>query len=452
MIDMSVAVSSSPKKYILLVLPLILLAVGLNQIGWQVAVSLALFCIFYVTLNRFAWVLLVLAPLGLLLGSVLHIEIRPNWLYDMSIGEVFVMTSFLSLFLDVLFGIRSTLRISLLGWILVLYVIAALCSVFYVSDYPLFVAGMKVLVLSIMSYLSALNLFDTKSKIKTFCSSLVIFTAVLSLQIFYLFFKSGFSPAIFFDRSSIVFPFGALALVTASIAFLVPLLFSLSLHYKHTEKISFFSALVAIIGVVAVFASLGKAAALSLVIGLILLFWHFKQQRIIMALLVLFFVITSVSFLSPYVQGFWERLARISIDSTTSFRIEEYEVAARLILDNPVKGLGIGEQLNQYQRLLHPDYSELANNYFLQAGMDLGFIGITILAFIILLILGLAVKLNKLRTLPIASGLAISIIIALVNGLFEVTIFALQYAIIFWLVVGMSSRIRKDKLLYEPKS
>lgn len=448
---MSEPVLSSQKKYILLALPLIFLGVVLNQIGWQLAVGLTLFCIFYVTFNRFAWWLVILAPVGLLLGTVFHLEIRPNWMYDVSLGEIFIMTAFIGLVLDVIFDIRRDLRISAIGWLLGSYVLLAFCSIFYISDQPLFVAGMKVLILSFMAYISALNLLDTKSKIDAFCKSLFIFVGVLALQIFYLFFRSGFSTAIFFDRSSIIFSFGALALVAASLVFVIPLILSLSIRYQKIERFLLFSLFISCLGILAVFITLSKAAALSLAIGLAILFWRFKQQRIIIVLFVSFFLLLSILFLSPYVQGWWDRVARTSIDNSTSFRIEEYQIATGLIADHPILGLGIGEQLNQYRRLIHPNYGELANNYFLQVGMDLGFVGLAIFTLLAFAIIRLLFKLNQQKSSPLAWGLIASIVVAIINGLFEVTIFAFQYAIIFWLIIGLSNRLKTDKYLYELK-
>jgi uncharacterized membrane protein len=97
------------------------------------------------------------------------------------------------------------------------------------------------------------------------------------LQIVYILFRAGFSPAIFFDRSSITLPFGPLALVAAMLAFLLPLIFSLYFEFNKKSSIAFWALLIFGIGVMAVFVSLGKAAAMSLVIGLLFLFLNLSQ-------------------------------------------------------------------------------------------------------------------------------------------------------------------------------
>lgn len=438
------------KKPIVYLLPLVFLLSALNIIGWQIAIALAIFCIFYVTLNQSAWWLVVLAPLGLLLGTILHLEIRPNWIYEISLGEIFIMAAFLSLVFDTIFGLRPQgIKIPSTGWWLIGYSLLALVSVFYVYDYELFVAGMKVLVVSIVSYLSVVNLLDNQHKIKALITSLTIFAGVLALQVLFLLFQSGFSPAIFFDRSSITFPFGALALVVAIIAFLLPLIFSQVIESTKGSKLFGLSLIVFGLGSIAVFVSLGKAAILSLMIGLIILFWRFRRQRIIMSLLVSFFILISLVFFSSYVESFWQRFAGLSLDNTTSFRLEEYKAARYIITNHPWLGLGIGEQLNEYRRLLHPDYGELANNYILQATMDLGIIGVLLYLGVLFSIVASVFKLNKKVVTPLVFGLTAGIVVALINGLFEVTMFAFQYAIIFWLIVGLIYRIGLNNKIYE---
>lgn len=430
------------KKYVFVLLPIIFLAGALNVVGWQVALGLGLFLFFYILANQWAWVLIVLAPLGLLLGTIFGLEVRPNWIYEISLGEIFIMAGFATLLLDTIFGLRQKkLLVTGVGWWLIVYTLLAAASVFYVRDYELYVAGLKVLVLSIMAYISCLNLLDTKPKVKALLSSLSIFVGVLAIQIFYILFKAGFSPAIFFDRSSITLPFGPLALVAAMLALLLPLIFSIYFEFHKKENLAFFSLLIFGLGIVAVFISLGKAAALSLIIGLLFLFWRFKEQRIIITLSLLFFIVVGMLTLSPYVQGFWQRFASFSIDTTTTFRVEEYKVARQIITDHPLLGIGVGEQLNQYRRLLHPEYGQLANNYILQAGMDVGLIGVALYVGVILSILMLLYRLNKKGSSPIVWGITAAVIAAGINGLFEVTIFAFQYAIIFWLIIGLARHL-----------
>lgn len=434
------------KKYVLFFLPLIFISAALGLIGWQFVVVISLFLIFYIIANHYAWMLMVLAPLGLLLGTIINLEVRANWIYEISLGEIFIMSAFVSLLLDTLFGLRrEKFNITNTGWWLVAYTILAIASIFYVRDYELYVAGLKVLILSIMAYVSAVNLLITKPQLKAMLTSLVIFVGILASQILFILFKAGFSPAIFFDRSSITLPFGPLALVSATLAFLLPLVFSIYFEYHKKEKLAFLSLLVFGFGTLAIFISLGKAASLSFIIGLLFLFFRFKSQRIIITLSILFFTALAALTLTPYIQGFWQRLASFSIDTTTTFRIEEYKAAQKIFTEHPWLGIGVGEQLNEYRRLLHPDYGQLANNYILQAGMDLGGIGITLYLGIISSVLLLLYKLNRFNSFPLIWGITAAIIAAGINGLFEVTIFAFQYAIIFWLVIGVARRFQLDK-------
>ena len=51
-------------------------------------------------------------------------------------------------------------------------------------------------------------------------------------------------------------------------------------------------------------------------------------------------------------------------------------------------------------------------------------------------------SLNRKRSSPLIWGITAAVLAAGINGLFEVTIFAFQYAIIFWLVIGFARHLR----------
>jgi O-antigen ligase len=90
----------------------------------------------------------------------------------------------------------------------------------------------------------------------------------------------------------------------------------------------------------------------------------------------------------------------------------------------------------------------LVNNFFVQALIDLGVVG---LGLVMALVGGIMKKARSAIKLSLAHGgyyvvllygFGASLIVAFLNGLVEVTFFALPYAIIFWLLMGAYANIQ----------
>jgi O-antigen ligase len=204
-----------------------------------------------------------------------------------------------------------------------------------------------------------------------------------------------------------------------------------------------------VISLLAAFLTLGKGALLSLAIGLIyLLVIKIKEKRLASVLFGGLFVIILYLFFSFYFTGLFSRLGRFFVDSSTQFRVLEYQAAWKLIKAHPWFGLGAGQQLLYYGRVLAADYKELANNYLIQAMLDLGVLGLAAILFVI----GALVR-NARRIMAqagsaygvLAVGFVASMIVALINGLVEVTFFAMSYGIIFWLLAGTFASLENSK-------
>ena len=123
----------------------------------------------------------------------------------------------------------------------------------------------------------------------------------------------------------------------------------------------------------------------------------------------------------------------IDENANTEFRILEYETSIKVIDDNLYTGAGVGQQLHHFKKLLNNDNPQLVNNFFLQTMIDFGVIGLSILFYIISIIFIKIKKMfkNNKKENILAIGLFASILVAFLNGLFEVTFFAVPYVFLF---------------------
>lgn len=425
---------------------LILLVLGAFNILSPLVIGglAAVVAVYFFTGSDIAF-LLIAAPLLLLPGQFLRLEIRPNWFYEMSLAEIALLSGLILFAVAIIVkDWKKPLHFGTTGKLLGLYLLFALSSFFWISDVQLYVASLKVLVFSLIAFVLAINLLDKQRRIAAFMYSIAAFAGLLSLQVFYVLFRLGFLGALLSDRSTILVPFGPLALVAAMLALLLPLLLGYYFHLPKQHKARLFFLIVFLVGGMALFMSLGKAAVLSVLVGLGFLFYKLRGHRVILSLSFLFCIMCALVALSPFVNGFKQRLSNIFVDGTTTFRVAEYYAGYRIVSSSPWIGVGVGEQLNQYRRLLHPDYGQLSNNYLMQAAMDLGVLGLLLYIALLISIVRSLIKLNKHLPGPFTWGLTASACVVAVNGLLEVTVFAVQYAIILWLLFGLiQARLRQ---------
>ncbi|MBI4812667.1 O-antigen ligase family protein [Candidatus Falkowbacteria bacterium] len=504
-------------RLLLIIAPLFLLLVLFNLTSFYIILSLIVLALVYVFLKRQLWIFLVLAVPSLVFGKFINFYVNPGWVYEMSLAEVFILAAAIVFLLDKFLNKNiEKIKIDKLSFFLAAYALLAVASFWQIIDFRLYIFGLKVLIFSFLSYFLALNLFGneadtipsvipgfrlaedgesrqvtrppagkvgnpeslpvvnvdaildpgstagmTEKKMKWFLYGLAATAVILSVQIFVKFYQMGWSSKFFFDRSNILIPMGPVALVSAILVLLLPIILTFYFDVSVKEKSPLapsagsgqapfikgggkpFLLLSFIFGSLAVFLTLGKAAILSLFAGLFYLFIKLKDRRIIFILTVAFFIILSYIFFSSFFTGLAERLAHIFVDANTKARIMEYEVGWKIIKDNLWLGVGSGQQLVYFRKLLN--YSQCVNNYFLQAAIDLGILGFALVCLIAVSIFGSVrkyLKVPKGRNVLLAYGFTASLIAASLNGLAEVTFFALQYAVIFWIMLGAFANLK----------
>jgi hypothetical protein len=435
-------------RLIFLLAPFLFFLILYNKVSLSLIIGTIILCILYLFFKNYLWVLLVISVPGLIFGKILNISITANWIYEARLAEVLILMSALLFILDILFGDASRkIKINSLSVLLYTYLLFSLYSYQGIVDFRYFIFGLKVATYGFLAYFLALNLINSKKKIIAFLYGLSLTSLILSLQIFFKFYEMGFSSAFFFERSTILIPIGPIATTAAILAFLSPLNLAFYYYLDKTNKFKPFIFLCFAISFLAVFLTLGKGAILSLLIGLFFIFVKLKEKRTSFILFVLLFLSLVYFIFNPFLVGLFERIKYVFIDRNTDFRIKEYTTGWKIIKNNLIFGIGTGQQLSYFKKLLNMETSNLVNNFFLQSMIDLGIIGLSLIFLLLLSIIKKTKKIFKSfldksnKNYFLAIGFASSLIIAFLNGLVEVTFFALPYAIIFWLSLGVFENI-----------
>ncbi|MBL7198441.1 MAG: O-antigen ligase family protein [Candidatus Omnitrophica bacterium] len=126
------------------------------------------------------------------------------------------------------------------------------------------------------------------------------------------------------------------------------------------------------------------------------------------------------------------------IENSSSFRINLWKESLQIIEDFPVIGIG----LNTYSRV-GPKYTKgeggyYPHNSYLQLAAETGIIGLFSFLWIIIKLFKLGLHFLKDRKEPLILGLLTALLAFLIHSFFDVNLYALQLATLFWFVLGLA--------------
>ncbi|MEA3398558.1 MAG: O-antigen ligase family protein [Patescibacteria group bacterium] len=431
-------------KIILLALPLTVILVYLDKVSLFIILAVLGLAIFYVCFRQYTWIVLILAIPTLTLGRIINIPITADWVYEARLAELILFFISAIFILDIYFNNKlKQLKVNFLFILLLALTLVSMASFFYIISFRYYIFGLKAVVFSFLAYWLALNLINSKERIKYFLYSLIASALILSVQLFVKFYQTGWSSKFFFERNTIFVPIGPVATSAAILAFLTPIILAFYLSKQDDKKYRALIFAGFIISLLAVFLTLGKAAIFSLLVGLLFLIKNIKN-KIPFVLMVLWFVVLVYFAFNPYLSGLFERVKTTFVDVNTEFRIKEYKTGWELISEHPLIGVGAGQQLAHFKEKLDLESPQQVNNYFLQPFIDLGVIGFSLVVLIFISVFKKAWQAAKNNPKNIlVLGFTAALIVAGLNGLAEVSFYALPYAIIFWLTMGAFENIFK---------
>ena len=439
MVNNSVQIRPNLEKILLLTVFIFLLtaAITLNKPG--IFYVLAIFFATFFFLKDFLWLAPILALPALTLGEALKFELTPYWHYDYTVAEAILLLALAVFLLDKLLNADlARLRFDRISFFLLLYFAIAASSFWQIIDLHYYLFGLKAIFFSFVGYLLASNLVDSKAKLRIFLYSLTATLLILAIQIFFKFYQLGFSEKFFFERKLIILPLGPLATVASIIALLLPVVFVFFLAEKKLQAKALILPIFCF-GFFALFLSLGKAAILACLVAFTYLFFRLKKIRGYFLIVIILGAVLGAIYLAPLASGLAMRIKTTFVDVNTQFRVLEYRTASRLISDHLLFGVGAGQQLYFFKKLMNFDTSELVNNFFLQALLDFGLIGLASVTMVFISVISKAshiLRQARGASMILACGLIAMLLASFITGVLEVTFFALPYAIIFWLTTG----------------
>lgn len=425
------------KRLTIVAAPVLVLVLVLNKASLFVIIAVAAITAALIFFKNKTWLLLALAAPTLAIGTVVYIPVTTGWIYEARVAELLLALAAVVYGLHIFLNNKiSELKADKITLLLGAYLLFSIASIAYIADFRLYVFGLKIAAYSFLAYFLALNLIDSARKRKWFLGGIALTAVILSIQLFVKFYETGWSTKFFFERNTILIPIGPVATTAAILAFLAPILLGYYFSEPRLSKARPFVFFAFGISVLAVFLTLGKAAILSLGAGLFLIFRRTKN-KVPLILFAAWFILAAYYMFNPYFSGLLERLQTALIDANTQFRITEYKLSWQVIKAHPFLGVGAGQQLWYFKQALNQEVGQQVNNYFLQAMLDLGLVGLTIAVLLFAQLAGKARAILRQRGNDfLVIGFAAALVVAFLNGLAEVTIFALPYAIIFWLILG----------------
>ncbi|GKU23944.1 O-antigen ligase family protein [Clostridium folliculivorans] len=195
--------------------------------------------------------------------------------------------------------------------------------------------------------------------------------------------------------------------------------------------------------------SMSRSALIGLGVGLILLIFIFGKKILILIVPVGAVVLAMPSALS--------RIKQITDKTQNDSRIKIWNVAAKMMKDHPIGGVGNGNFITNYPKYvkMYPQFKEEgvdvfpSHNSYLKVGSELGVIGELSFIVILLLILREAFYFIKNKGESLNSyfieGFVVVIIPFLVMNCFDNILFVPKVATYFWIMVAMLFSFRKKK-------
>lgn len=192
---------------------------------------------------------------------------------------------------------------------------------------------------------------------------------------------------------------------------------------------------------VALYGSQSYAAFIAVAAGIIAYFlWHpqvsgrYKARAVFAAVLFL-----SGVFLTQLGTPKFEQFLETEDRTSTSVRLQIYEVSWAMIRKNPILGIGLGQFQVQYQLHAHDVLGQNPyewnmphpHNLLLAFWLNTGLLGVVAMAWLVILLL-----VRRPRSEVVHLGIAL-LVVMLVHGLFDTPFFKNDLAYLWWLVLVM---------------
>ncbi|GFP76752.1 O-antigen ligase family protein [Clostridium fungisolvens] len=227
-----------------------------------------------------------------------------------------------------------------------------------------------------------------------------------------------------------------------------PLLSMIRLKNSH-NVFRVFAIITSVLALINLVMSMSRSALLGFGAGLVLLTIIFGKK-----ILLLFVPVAAVLLVLPSTIN---RIKQIGDSSQNDSRVKIWNIAAKMIKDHPIGGVGNGNFITNYPKYvkMYPQFKEEgvdvfpSHNSFLKVGSELGFVGELSFIVVLLLILREAFYFIKHKSESLNSyfleGFVVVIVPFLVMNCFDNILFVPKVATYFWIMVAILFSYRKKR-------
>jgi len=237
---------------------------------WSIFVLLILLAA-TVIFGRSLWVLALILPLVLPIGFIGKVLVGRSYVYEITAAETALLALTIITLFAIAWGIIEFPRYSQLEFLLGLFVMLSVVSVFWIDDAQKYLVAVRVAAYHFLSLFLASVWLGEKRRREWAARMLPFLVAAISIQLLSVLARLGSVRQILLVRQEIETPVGAVAFVVATIALLLPLVAAQGYRVGGIERWWTWGAFA--LGIAAVVASIGKAAMLAMVASIGYFFW-----------------------------------------------------------------------------------------------------------------------------------------------------------------------------------
>lgn len=396
------------------------------------------------------WKVLIAIPLVMIFGQVLTLSLV-NWLYEITLAEIVIGVVF------VLWGAhmlsregRRELITSRIGSLLLLLGGLMVVSGLWVESFEKWIIALRVVFFQFAMFFLTINLINTRERALTALRWFLGFAFIVSAAILTTVIAIPYNELVVLNRAWIRTSMGALSYVAALAALCAPVIVGLY-YLARNERERLFASLGYVVVVTSLLYAAGKAAMLSALAGVVIIFARVRERRwyflSLTILSVLLFAVLSTSIQGEAGSYTLQRLQESAVDNSTQFRLLELRSAGKIISEHLLLGTGWGNIKVAYLRETG-FYDGDANNIFIQIMGELGIFGLIIFVFLIGQLVRMLwwSKTSSVKKMPILPVMYSALFVtAGINAMFEVTIIGLFYGIVFWYLIGIFYTLHREK-------
>jgi O-antigen ligase len=383
-------------------------------------------------------------------------------LVTLKVNQFLALSVLIAWILSVIFEKRKIIS-NPLTWPIILFIFANLISIFHAGNVErAFQVFIFIFFMAIISFL-VVNMVSTEDILKKVLKTILYTSIFICIFGVYQFFgdliglsstltglKEGYTKAVFgFPR---IMAFSNEPLYLANFL-LIPLGVSAALFFskdKFIPKIYLFLTLLLMLLVFILTVSRGAYAGLGAMALFLILFFLkkiFTWKNIVIGLLAITIVLGGTYYFLSRAepQALDEFIGHITVNDisageSTQGRLQSYQVAYDIFLDNPINGIGVGNYGPYVKNF--PDSADVSgwdivNNEYLEIMAETGLVGIITFVLILLVIFFRSYMVYFRTKNEFLKTILLGLVAALIGVLVQYNFFSTLYIMHIWVLIGL---------------